>query len=345
MSMNPPSVLIVGAGAVGLVVGYHLSLGGTDVTFYVRPGRVAALQAPQKLYCYDDASLKAYASYSVASSPKEVAAQAFDFVFVTLDGAMCFSAEGSALLRDLADAIRPTTAKLIIGAVGVGLREHYLKVTGLPEDRLMEGMFAILSHQVARAHLPVLPPTDPAQLAQADLAYRHFSNGVGFNIVSAPAEAARRFAALYNRSGVSRCIVVSRALHEIITNSFFPLTACCELAGWPNAAGMAQQKELWSLCCRAQREIMALPQHGWLGKLLSLLLRDGLAMMLLRKLERDCLPLDFHAFNRFHHGGKVRAQDAQVMANCVRSGEAQGRPMTALKDILRRMDAQAQHKH
>jgi ketopantoate reductase len=30
--MSKPSVLIVGAGAVGLAVGYHLSLAGADIT-------------------------------------------------------------------------------------------------------------------------------------------------------------------------------------------------------------------------------------------------------------------------------------------------------------------------
>jgi hypothetical protein len=56
--------------------------------------------------------------------------------------------------------------------------------------------------------------------------------------------------------------------------------------------------------------------------------------MLLDKMERDSLPLDFHAFNRFHHGGKVREQDIQAMKDCIASGAAAGRRMTRLRQLV-----------
>ena len=43
MTNEKPGVLIVGAGAMGLVIGYHLSLAGAQITFLVRPQRLAAL--------------------------------------------------------------------------------------------------------------------------------------------------------------------------------------------------------------------------------------------------------------------------------------------------------------
>ena len=43
---SDPAVLVVGAGAVGLVMGYHLSLAGAQVTFLVRAGRKQAFQSP-----------------------------------------------------------------------------------------------------------------------------------------------------------------------------------------------------------------------------------------------------------------------------------------------------------
>ncbi|MGQ0530037.1 MAG: 2-dehydropantoate 2-reductase N-terminal domain-containing protein [Panacagrimonas sp.] len=58
--MKPPSVMIIGAGAMGMVAGYHLALGGTGVSFLVRPGRCAAFAAPQDLYCYDDHQVKRF---------------------------------------------------------------------------------------------------------------------------------------------------------------------------------------------------------------------------------------------------------------------------------------------
>ena len=51
-------ILIIGAGSMGIITGYHLSLAGADVTFIIRPHRAEALNHPQILYCYDDNKLK-----------------------------------------------------------------------------------------------------------------------------------------------------------------------------------------------------------------------------------------------------------------------------------------------
>jgi hypothetical protein len=54
-------------------------------------------------------------------------------------------------------------------------------------------------------------------------------------------------------------------------------------------------------------------------------------------LEQATLPLDFAAFNKFHHGGKVRAQDIKLLKDCVKVGEQEGQPMSALKELLNRV--------
>lgn len=339
MIAQTPSVLIVGAGAMGMAAGYHLSLAGVAVTFFVRSQRLAQLQPPQRLYCYDDATLKEFRDYRAIAMMPEVAQQSFDYVLVTLDGAACRSGEGIALLQSLADAIRPTPALMMIGGVGVGLREHFLRTTGLPDDRLLHAVLGVLSHQVAAAHLPIHPPTNAELLSQASIAYRHFPNRVGLSVAAPIAAQARRFAGIYNRCTVSRCSVMGMTLYDIMGNVFFPLTAACELAGWPTTDALAANQALWSLCCKAFDEIIGLPQHGWIGKLLRLLMSPARYLKVLRKLERDALPLDFHQFNRFHHGGKVRAQDVQVMRNCLQSGESQGWQMPALRELLGRLHA------
>ncbi len=158
--MSKPSVLIVGAGAVGLAVGYHLSLAEASITFLVRPRRSAACASPQQLYCYDDAELKTFAGYSVVENVAELAEMRFQFVIVTLDGHSSRTTEGTALLRSLGDAIRASDAMVIMGGVALDLREHYLKVMRIAEDRLLAALLGMLSHQ-ANANLPVHAPTDP----------------------------------------------------------------------------------------------------------------------------------------------------------------------------------------
>jgi hypothetical protein len=53
-----------------------------------------------------------------------------------------------------------------------------------------------------------------------------------------------------------------------------------------------------------------------------------------RQIEEICHPLDYQAFNRFHHGGKVSEQDLLVLKNCLEAGHREGRAMTALTEII-----------
>jgi hypothetical protein len=331
--MSTPFVLFVGAGAVGLAVGYHLSLAGADITFLVRPGR-SAFASPQQLYCYDDAALKTLAGYSVVENVAELAQMRFQFVIVTLDGHSSRTEEGTALLRGLGDAIRASdTIVIMCGGYGIGLREHYLRAMRIAEDRLLSGFLDKFSHQ-ANADLPVHAPTNPAHVARASVCYRHLANRIGFRLGTSNAAAARQFAALYNRCGVSRCGLMNPALVTIFSNAGFPVYAASEIAGWPNVATVVANKELWRLACRAQGEIMALPQHGWLGKLMALMAGSRGTANAHLQMERELLPLDYQAFNRFHHGGKVRAQNIEALRDCLAEGQRHGQPMAALQALL-----------
>jgi Ketopantoate reductase PanE/ApbA len=337
--MSNPSVLIVGAGAVGQALGYHLSLAGADTTFLVRPGRAAACASPQQLYCYDDAELKTFAGYSVVENVAELAQMRFQFVIVTLDGHSSRTQQGTALLRGLGDAIRASEATVIMcGGYGIGLREHYLHAMRIAEDRLLSGFLGMLSHQ-ANADLPIHAPTDAAQVAQASVCYKHFANRIGFRLGTSFAPAARRFAALYNRCGVSCCGLMNPRLVTIFSNAGFPVYAASEIAGWPPVGTLVANKDLWRLACRTQGEIMVLPQHGWLGKVMALLAGPRGTANAHLQMEREVLPLDYQAFNRFHHGGKVRAQNIEALHDCLGEGQRHGRPMAALSALLAELSA------
>jgi len=324
---------------MGLVTGYHLSLAGAEVTFLVRPARLAQLASPQILYCHNDRALKTLSAYRAISSIGEIDAHSLDYVLVTLDGATSRNAEGSALLRSIGIALAGTSTHLLIGGVGVGLREHYLKTTGLPPERVLNSFLGLLSYQLDKADIPVNPPARPEIISRASMAYVQFPSKAGFVIDSTYPRAAKDFAALYKRCGVSRCVVMNPALFKIVSNMPFPLFAISEIAGWPKSEDLARNKELWRLNRLAQGEIMGLKQQGWIGKLMRLVMTEKMHLKLLQKLEKDSLPIDFVAFNRFHHGGKVQAQDIEIMRNCVAVGISQGFAMSALKEVLARLDA------
>jgi ketopantoate reductase len=335
--MQTSSVLIVGAGAMGLVAGYHLNLGGAEVTFLVRPGRKETFSPPQRLYCYDDNSLRVFDNYQVIESIAE-RSEVYDFVIVTLDGATTRGEAGTQVLRYIGQYVKGSKTIVLMGGVGIGLREHYLTTTELPESQIMGGFLGLLSHQTS-ANLPVIPPIKAELIQQCSVAYGHTLNNDGFLVENRYPEIAKRFKNLYDRCKVSRCGKLSVAMTRIITNSAFPFLGAADLAGWPKVADLVANRELWQLACNAQSEICSLPQHGWQGKLAGILLTPWISAKLQLKMERACLPLDYQAFNRFHHGGKVRAQDIEVMVNCLNSGQNQGHPMPALKELLRRLDS------
>lgn len=340
--MNTPSVLLIGAGAMGMVAGYHLAQGGTRVSFLVRPGRCAAFAAPQRLYCYDDHQIKLFDHYEVFDQVEALPPQGYDYVISTLDGATARTPEATAMLAALGARMASQASVLVIGGVGVGLREHYLQSTGLPSARVLNGGLALLSHQVS-ADLPMHPETNPVTLASASIAYHHFPNRLSFLIDAAGAQAAKDFAALYNRNAVSRCALMHPTLYAILTNAAFPMLAASDIAGWPRVTQLVADRALWRLACRAQAEIAALPQHGWIGRLVSWASTPSLCAKLQLKLERASWPLDYQAFNRFHHGGKVKAQDLHVMRNCLALGRQQGRSMPALAELLQRWEAVARY--
>ncbi len=335
--MPKPSVLIVGAGALGLTTGYHLALAGADITFLVRPGRVPDLQAPTTLYCYDDGQLKTFADYRTVDTVAAATDRPHDFVLITPDGATCRGAEMTTLLTTLGDAIRPTDAVAMV--CGIGVHDHILQTMKLPASRLLQGTMSLLSYQTDRVTLPVHPPVDPAQVAQAAIAYRHMGRKSGFMVADEPEGPARAFAALYDRNGVSTCKVMNATTYTMFTAAIFPVYAVFDLAGWPDAETLAQDRELMALGARAMAETLRLPRHGWRGKLASLLInRFTLARMNLG-MEQSARPADFSAFNRFHHGGKVRAQDIDVMRQSAASGGEQGMAMPALNALIKRYEA------
>jgi ketopantoate reductase len=330
------SILIAGAGAMGLAAGYHLSLAGAEITFLVRPGRFAGLVTPQTLYCYDDNTLKIFTGYKVISDIGGADPTYYDYVMVTLDGSAARSAEGTELLKSIGDAIRPSTAEVIIGGVGAGLRAHFLSAMNLPSTRVLNGVLGVLSYQVDRANLPAHPPADPALIAQSGMAYRHISKN-GFILDSTNPASAKAFAALYNQCGVSHCMIMNKTVFAMFSKIPFPLFAVSELAGWPALTELAKNKPLRALHGQAVREIARLSDHGLTGKAAALALTDGIALKIWTATEKSTLPMDFVAFNKFHHGGKVKSQDILVMRECVALGEAQGAKMTALKEILARL--------
>lgn len=321
---------------MGLVNGYYVHLGGSDVTFLVRPGKKAASAPPSLLYCYDDGELKSFDGYRVEDDVASLGGEEFDYAIVTLDFALCVAEEGTALLKALGEMFADTRTVLVIGGVGIGLRDHFISTTGLPEERILNGCLGLLSHQPS-ADLPVHPPSDAAALARSRMAFRDM-RGVSLVLDDMFPQTAQALSEIYGRSGQSGCAIIEQAQLAVMTNSAFPVLAAAEIAGWISMRKLTMQDEHWSLSCEARREVAALPEFGMDDATIAQTMSDEALAKAQIQTEEICLPLDYQAFNRFHHGGKVATQDLEVMRNCARAGERHGRSMMALNEIIKRLE-------
>lgn len=335
-------ILIVGAGAGGLVTGYHFALSGVEVTFYVRPGRMEEMnQKPRRLYCYEDHEIKSFDEYAVTCEMEDVASSSFDYVLTTLDGAAMQSEEGVELLRGLGDAIRTTEAIFVCLGAAVGIEDFIVEHTGLPIDRCLFGSFSLLSHNVPLPGQKFDESIDQEALASCVFGYTHLGGGnAGLMLTRTNRELALKLAEVYGRSGVSTCTVLPNLrISDCATSLLSPAFAAFIIEGWPDPEEM-YKTETWQLAQRAAMEIVALPQHGFLGKVVATL---GGPLNLLAKMwdgtAKGAAPLDFNAFNRFHHGGKVMAQDLDISRDILTREEGRGRKLPALRSLLERLDA------
>ncbi len=251
---------------------------------------------------------------------------------MTLDGASLASDEGTTLLAAIGDAVREDDTTLIIGSVGIGLRELAMSASGLPSERVINGMIAMLSHKTAGVDLPIHPPTDPDELSQADFAFRHLSDA-GFMLENRNAGTAARFAKIFDQSGIARRIVIPPELFGVQSRAIMPLFVTSEILGWPSTDVLTSDR-WWPVTVEAVRAIQGLREHGEAGKAAAEQLSgEGLAAIW-RSREAAALPLDWQGFNAYQHGEKVKQSDIQLLNACIERGESEGLDMRPVRILL-----------
>lgn len=339
--MAKSRVLIVGAGAMGMVTGYILHLAGAEVTFLVRPHRAETLNHPQSLYYYNDNSLKEFKDYTYLTDPSQILGKEYDFIVITLDGAALKSETGRSLVKTIGSAVRQYSTKhtgVILGTAFFNIRSWFLEESGLPEEQVTLGWFTIRAYSTAAITLPLHPPTDPELLSKASIAWID-NLGNGFGVDDSAPEVANAFAKLYSSSGVSTCGITPKAQAGLYMNPIFAIYAACALLDWPKFKDIDTQGEIWRLAVAAAKEIQSLSIHGELGQKAVQSTTEATMAERFADIDAKLLPLDNRAFNRYHHGGKVNEQDTEHLRACVGFGEGEGKDMAALRELIRRVES------
>ncbi|OAI58717.1 hypothetical protein RSP795_23000 [Ralstonia solanacearum] len=331
---NTPTqrVAIVGAGAMGIMTGYHLSRAPIEIDLLVRPARAAKIPAAYRLYSYDDGVTREFGQFGVLSDPDDLSKKDYAFVILALDGASLASDEGRTLLEKIGKAVQRHDTVLIVGSIGIGLRELAITSSGLPEQRVLSGRLALLCHATSGVSLPLHAPTEPAQLAQADFAMRHHNDGCF--VIENRNEAVGKFAELFAQSGIAKCLVVPPEQFALNSRAMFPLFALSEMLGWPSADVLTQDPDLWSLTVDAVRAIQGLKEHGEAGRTAAAELTGDNLIGMWRHIEKASLPLDWQAFNAYQHGDRVKVADKLLLEGCIARGMDEGRDMSSVRRIL-----------
>ncbi|VEU22136.1 DEKNAAC103150 [Brettanomyces naardenensis] len=330
------NVLIIGAGSMGLATGYHLDLAGAKVTFLIRPHHKKDLDRPQVLYSLDDNSVKQYTGYTYLTDPSEIAGKDWDFIVVTLDRIGLKSEEGVKLVKKIGEVVRDSKIKtgVLVGTVGIGIRPWFLETSGIPDDQVTNAVLGVQCYPPRIAKLPI----NGKQLPDADQAYVH-CYPYGFCVDDTSRSVAEAFSKLYNKCGVSKCAIKPAGQYASELDPCFVIFAGCELMNWPKFSEIEVNSDLWKLTVKAAKEVQGLDIHGEAGKkLASETTEKGLAGEMV-EWEKSCLPLGIRDFNRYHHGGKVVKQDRIHLRECVEEGEREGKDMSGLREVLRRLGA------
>ncbi|QPG74620.1 hypothetical protein FOA43_001952 [Brettanomyces nanus] len=331
------NVLIIGAGSMGLASGYFLNLAGANVTFLIRSHHKKDLNRPQLLYNLAKNTVNKYTGYDYITEPSRIATRDYDFIVITLDRIALQSEEGTKLTKIIGEAVKGKQTKIILGTVTIGVFSWFLKTSGILPEMATEGSLGVMCYPPKKVELPVYAEVDKKALANADAAWIDCF-GRGFSVSDFSPSVAKDFAVLFNKCGVSRCAIKSIDRFATDVDSCFVIFAGSQLLGWPKFSKIDAHSELWGLTTAAFKEIEELDIHGEIGSTLARETTEEKLASLVVGWEKSSLPLDIQEFNKYHHGGKVNAQDRIHLNKCLLEGEREGKRMTALREILKRLE-------
>ena len=136
-------ILIIGAGAVGLVYGKHFTDAGHEVTFFVKEKHVESLAKGSIVYhMNNDKSLTKpirFSQYSLVTSFEEVQQHSWDQVY------LCFSSTALQAF-DFEGFQQALTSKPTIVMLQPSTQDYQCLTKVFPEEQVVEGMITLISY-------------------------------------------------------------------------------------------------------------------------------------------------------------------------------------------------------
>lgn len=315
---SSPSVLVVGAGAVGQVFARHLQRGGARVTFFVRERHRAEV-----VRGFDLVRLRTFGRRTpdrldhcdTVTTAEEVARGRYDQVYLTLPSTGLRGPWLAEFLRALGDAT------LVATVASAGDREAVLAAGASPEH-LVDGLLSLVSYRA-----PLLGEGAPPGTSY------WFPPG-GPCLFSGPAVRTDAVVASLSRGGLParRVDDVPQRL-ALPTAALMPQLLALEAAGWSLDAFV--QPPWAERGARAAREAIAIAGTHAGSPPLGLRLvatRPWLLRAVLR-VAGLLTPFPLESYLRAHFT-KVAAQTRLLVEATVRRGASFGLPVEALTALL-----------
>lgn len=319
--------LIVGAGAVGQVYGYHLQQAGWQVGFLVRPRYADDARAGFRLYPLNRPHRGApvlWSDFEVFTSDDEAAEQSWDQVWLAVST--------TAIQKPWLPELLAKLGEVAVVSLQPGPEGAARIAEVVPAPQRVFGLIAFIAYQAP------LPGED--RFDEPGLAYwlpPSPSPFAGPESAVEPLVAALKKGgcpAAYERGGFDDTASFGSALLQVHV-------ATLESAGWGWAD--ARRGPWLRLARDAWREAAAIAAHDlgkrppWWTRLVG-----PLAARVAMFLAPVAIPIDLETYFAYHFT-KVGDQTRTHLEHWIAHGQAAGLPTSALSELRRTMDAGASH--
>ncbi len=316
-------VLLVGAGSVGQVYGWHLQRAGVEVHFFVKPKHADEARAGFVLYPPGRRTPTRFVPAGVVTTAAEVGHVRWDQVWLCIPSPALRGEWLPELVEHMGDAA--------LVSLLPGLRDRDLLTPLVPPARLVIGLITLSSWHAPLAgealpepgmawwHPPMSPSLFEGEPAVVDAIVRALRRG--------GCPAARGDATAAAARGSSFLV---------------PVVAAMECGGW-SFAGLREAR--WAgLAAGAVGEAMAIScAHVGISKGPMAMLASPSIIRLATRVVPLAAPMDFEAFLRAHFS-KVGEQTQLALDTWIAEGRVRSLPVTALTALateLRRTRGQA----
>lgn len=313
-------VLVLGAGAVGQVYGYHLQRGGVDLTFYVKEKYADDLRDGVTLYPLKSKKKRvpvSFSEYDVLTSPEAVReAGPWDQLW------LCISA--TAIRGDWLQPMLDAVGDAVVVSLLPGLEDRGYLLERIPEPRLVNGVITFNSYQAP------LAGTDE-EVPEPGIAFYH--PPLTKNPFSGPPEAVDAIVSALKKGGCPAKAHENAPFFGAIPSAIMmPHLVGLEASDW-KLKKLSKSPILKTASLASRQAIqVACHHHNAKPPFLRRLVRPWIMKVVLWAAPKT-VPYDFQAFMQYHFT-KVRDQTQLMMRTYIEQGQAAGLETSELQALL-----------